>query len=140
MKYWINTVSRDHVNIGKTNGIIQANHGKMAPLKRLGVGDKVVYYSPKTKFDGGEPLKAFTAIAEISDEDIYQVELSDNFKPFRRKAKYENCNEFKIESLIENLSFIEDKKKWGYMFRFGLFEITEQDFNIIYSKMKKDGS
>lgn len=137
MKYWINTVSKDHVMIGKENGIVQANHGKISPLKRLKVGDKIVFYSPKTSLVNGEPLKAFTAVAKVVDEEIYQVELSDNFNPYRMNAEYEDCNEAKIEPLIENLNFIKNKKSWGYMFRFGLFEIKEEDFNLIYSKMKR---
>jgi predicted RNA-binding protein len=136
MKYWINTVSRDHVVIGVEQGIVQANHGKLAPLKRLSKGDTILYYSPKTSLKNGEPLKAFTAIATVLDDEIYQVEISSDFKPFRRKAVYEKCQETNIRPLIENLEFIKNKKSWGYMFRFGLFEIGETDFNLIYSKMK----
>lgn len=137
MKYWINTISKEHVLIGKKDGIVQANHGKDTPLKRLNVGDKIIFYSPKTAFENGEPLKAFTAIATISNEKIYQVELSKDFKPFRMNAKYEECKEVEIVPLIEKLDFIRNKKSWGYMFRFGLFQIKEHDFNLIYSKMKR---
>ena len=137
MNYWINTVSKDHVLIGKKNEIVQANHGKLSPLKRLRVGDKIIFYSPKTAFENGEPLKAFTTVAKITDENIYQVKLSDDFKPYRMNAQYEDCSEVKIEPLIENLNFIKNKKSWGYMFRFGLFKIEEHDFNLIYSKIKK---
>ena len=136
MKYWINTVSQDHVLIGEKGGFIQAGHGKQAPLKRLRKGDYVIYYSPKTALDGGEPLRAFTAAAKIKDENIYQVEMSKDFKPFRRNAEYRKCKETKIEPLIENLEFIKNKKSWGFKFRFGLFEINERDFNLIYNKMK----
>jgi predicted RNA-binding protein len=136
MKYWINTVSRDHVMIGKKNGIVQASHGKMQPLKRLKTGDQIIYYSPKTSLENGESLKAFTAVARILNENIYQVELSEDFKPFRIDAQYEDCKEIKIEPLIESLEFIYNKKSWGYMFRFGLFEINEHDFKLVYSKMK----
>jgi predicted RNA-binding protein len=136
MKYWINTVSKEHALMGKKGGFIQAGHGKQAPLKRLRKGDYVVFYSPKTAFDGGEPLKAFTAVAKIKDENIYQVEMSKDFKPFRRNAEYEKCKEIKIEPLIEKLEFIKNKKSWGFKFRFGLFEINEHDFRLIYNKMK----
>jgi hypothetical protein len=123
--------------MGKKNGIVQANHGKLSPLKRLKVGDQIIFYSPKTSFENSEPLKAFTAVAKIIDEKIYQVDLSDAFKPYRINAQYEDCNEVRIEPLIENLNFIRNKQSWGYMFRFGLFEMNEHDFNLIYSRMKK---
>ncbi len=85
--------------------------------------------------DSGQ--ESFTAAAKITDDKIYQISMSDDFKPFRRRAEYENCNEVKIEPLIEELNFIRNKKSWGYMFRFGLFEINKHDFDLIYAKMKK---
>jgi hypothetical protein len=33
------------------------------------------------------------------------------------------------------LDFIKNKKAWGYPFRFGFFEISENDFNRITEKM-----
>jgi hypothetical protein len=29
------------------------------------------------------------------------------------------------------LSFIKDKTHWGFMFRFGMFQIPEEDFELI---------
>ncbi len=87
-KYFINTVSRDHVLIGKQDGIIQAGHGKKAPLEKLSKGDFVIFYSPKTSLSGRETLQNFTAIAGIKDEKIYQVVLTNTFRPFRRNAEY----------------------------------------------------
>ncbi len=137
MKYWINSVSKDHVMNGKKNGIIQANHGKLSPLMRFKIGDQIIFYSPKTSFKNGEPLKAFTAVAKIIDDKIYQAELSDDFKPYRISAQYQDCKEVKVEPLLEKLDFILKKKYWGYMFKFGLFEINEHDFNLIYAGMKE---
>ncbi len=50
MKYFINTVSKDHVLIGRHNGIVQAGHGKKGPLQKLHKDDFVIFYSPKTSF------------------------------------------------------------------------------------------
>ncbi len=136
MKYFINTISKDHVMIGKEKGIIQAGHGKKTPLQKLHTNDYVIFYSPKTSLIDGESLQSFTAIAQITDDDIYQVELSETFRPFRRNAKYLECEEVPIRPLIDKLEFIENKKSWGYKFRFGLFEINERDFSLISSKMK----
>lgn len=137
MKYWINTISKEHVMFGKKHRIIQAGHGKEAPLKRLKPGDWILYYSPKTSLDNGEPLKAFTAAAKITGDKIYQVKMNDDFRPFRIDAEYEDCIDVEIEPLIKDLTFIRNKKSWGYMFRFGLFEISKHDFDLIYSKMKR---
>ncbi len=76
MNYWINTISRNHVERGVAGGFTQAGHGKPAGLKRLRAGDWMVFYSPKTDYEGGEPLQAFTAIGQVSDEELYQVDLA----------------------------------------------------------------
>jgi hypothetical protein len=43
-KYWLVVVSKDHIEIGKKLGIVQANHGKAAPIKRMKPGDLIVFY------------------------------------------------------------------------------------------------
>ena len=35
MRYWINTVSHDHVKAGMEGGFTQANHGRATNLRRL---------------------------------------------------------------------------------------------------------
>jgi hypothetical protein len=65
MKYWINTVSQDHVMVGKEKGFVQAGHGKKAPLTKLQPGDYIIFYSPKTSLQNGKPVQAFTAVATI---------------------------------------------------------------------------
>ena len=61
-KFWIVTASADHAQNGINWGIVQACHGKSAPLRRMVAGDGVVIYSPRTTYQGGESLMAFTAI------------------------------------------------------------------------------
>ena len=116
MRYWINTVSRDHLLNGFEGGFTKAQHGSRSGLRRLAKGDLIAFYSPRTAFDGGEPLQAFTAIAEVIDEAPYQVEAP-------------------ISPLIERLEFIPDKRRWGFPFRRGLFEISEADFHRIADAM-----
>jgi hypothetical protein len=42
MKYWVSTISRDHVELGVAGGFNQAGHGKASGLKRLAAGDWLV--------------------------------------------------------------------------------------------------
>ena len=53
----------------------------------------------------------------------------------RRFFGYVECEEVPIRPLIDALSFIQDKQRWGYMFRLGLFEIPPEDFELIQSRM-----
>ena len=57
VKYWVVVVSKDHLEIGKKLGIVQANRGKAAPMKRMKPGDFIVFYSPKLHFEGKDPIQ-----------------------------------------------------------------------------------
>ena len=41
-----------------------------------------------------------------------------------------------IAPLLDELDFSAGKRNWGYQFRFGLFEISEHDLQIIATAMK----
>ncbi len=135
MKYWIVVVSKDHIARGVEGGFMQANHGKEAPLKRMSVGDEVIFYSPKKTFGSNDSLQAFTAIGKVADDEIYQHKMADDFIPYRRNINYFKCQETPIAPLINELDFIENKTSWGYKFRFGFFEIPEVDYDLIRSAM-----
>jgi hypothetical protein len=132
---WIGVVSRAHVRIGVEGGFIQLNHGKQAPLRRLHAGDGLVIYSPRTSYPDGEPLQAFTAIGVVISGDIYQVEMSPGFAPYRVDVRFTACREAPIRPLIDDLSFIKDKARWGGAFRFGLVRIPAIDFELIAGAM-----
>ena len=133
-KFWIVVASKDHVMRGVSLGIAQAGHGNRSGLVRMHKGDMIVYYSPKAQLESTKTLHAFTAIGEITDEELFQVEESPDFKPFRRKVLYTKTGEVRIAPLIEDLTFIGNKKSWGYAFRFGLLEIPKEDFDRILEK------
>lgn len=135
MTNWINTVSRDHVQRGVRGRFTQANHGKPQMLRNMTRGDWIIFYSPKTALDGGEPLQAFTAIGQVADDEPYQVEMTADFHPWRRNIDFLPCRETPIRPLIADLDFIEDKKRWGYRFRFGVFRIDDHDLELIRAAM-----
>jgi hypothetical protein len=135
MHYWINTVSRNHVLSGVEGGFTQAEHGRPTRLRKLAKGDFLVFYSPRTEFRGGEPLQAFTALGEITDEAPCQAEMQPDFHPWRRRVKFLKGREAPIAPLLLELDFILDKKHWGYPFRRGLFEVERTDFERIAQAM-----
>src|SRR5690242_2669904 len=135
MTNWINTVSRGHVERGVRGGFTQANHGKPHMLRKMARGDWIVFYSPRTTFPDGPPLQAFTALGQVSDDAPYQAEVTPDFHPWRRAVEFQQCGETPIRPLIEDLDFVADKKRWGYRFRFGVFEIDQHDFEVIRSAM-----
>lgn len=140
MTNWINTVSRDHVLRGVRGGFTQANHGKPHMLRKMARGDWIVFYSPKTDYPQGEPLQAFTAIGQVADDEPYRAEMSPDFQPWRRSVDFLDCGEAPIRPLIERLEFIEDPARWGYRFRFGVFQINDHDLEVIRSAMQGTGA
>lgn len=136
-RYWIIVASKDHVQRGVAQGFAQANHGKAAPLRRMHTGDKVIYYSSKEVYGEDTKCQCFTAIGEVADEEVYQGDMGNGFEPFRRNITFQNCREVSILPLIEQLSFIKDKQRWGYPFRFGLFEIPLADYDLIAGQMRE---
>src|SRR6202161_1979619 len=133
--YWVSTISRDHVRLSVEGGFTQAGHGRPPALKRLKADDWLVYYSPKTSLRDGEPLQAFTAIGRVVDEELYQGEQAPGVTPWRRNIEFVKGIEAPIRPLIDQLSFIKDKRRWGYMFRVGLFKIPREDFAVISRAM-----
>ena len=131
MTTWITTISREHVLRGVAGGFTQANHGKPDPLRRLERGDWIAFYSPRTDYPKGAPLQAFTALGRVVDDEPYQVEMTPDFYPFRRNVEFHDCVETPIRPLIDKLEFIVDKQRWGFRFRFGLFKIPDDDFEVI---------
>jgi hypothetical protein len=127
-KYWINTVSQDHVLAGVAGGFTQADHGRSTTLKKAAKGVWLVFYSPRTSLHEGEPLQQFTAIGRITDDEPYQVEMSPDFHPWRRRVEFLDSKAAEVRPLIPQLEFITDKQHWGFPFRLGLFAVSRTDF------------
>lgn len=134
-KYWINVVSKDHLQRGIAGGFMQANHGKKGPLERISENDWVIFYSPKLTMSGDDKLQAFTAIGQANDGLVYQYRMSDDFIPYRRNIRYYECTETPVIPLVGDLEFIKNKSSWGYSFRFGFFEVGEHDFRSLKEKL-----
>ncbi len=61
--------------------------------------------------------------------------MTETFHPWRRRVDFLPCEEAPIIDLIEQLDLIRDKRRWGFVFRRGLFEIGEADFSRIARAM-----
>jgi hypothetical protein len=134
-RFWVGIASREHVLAAVRGGFCQLNHGKEAPVRRLQTGDRIVFYSPRERTEGGESLQAFTAAGRIVDEVPYQVEQSKDFRPFRRKTEYLKGKDAPIHPLLEELSFTKGRINWGAAFRTGIFQIKREDYMKIAMTM-----
>lgn len=134
-KYWILIASKNHVVSGVQGGFAQTCYGKAHPLRRMSVGDGVLYYSPKLEFGRKDPYQRFTAIGSVFGENVYQFDMGNNFLPYRRDVKYLSSRDTPVTPLINRLTFIKDKERWGHVFKYGIIRIPTEDFMLIASMM-----
>lgn len=138
VNYWIAVASREHVLCGKEGGFCQVCHGKGGPLKQMDAEDWIVYYSPTEIYGETIPSRKFTAIGKIKANDPYLYQMSEDFIPWRRDVDFFPANEALILPLIDKLSFIQNKTRWGFPFRRGCFKVPQEDFILIANSMGID--
>lgn len=134
-KYWLAIASADHVQRGRAEGFMQVCHGKSAPLRRVKLGDGVVYYSPAQTMGGKDKLQSFTAQGVICGDGVYQVDMGQGFSPYRRDVQWSDTMIIPIRPLLDRLELTRGKSNWAYPFRFGLLEITTHDYQLIAQAM-----
>ncbi|MGO4559991.1 EVE domain-containing protein [Rhizobiales bacterium 3FA27D7] len=134
-RFWLAVASAQHVRRGRTEGFMQVNHGKAAPLRRIRPGDGIVYYSPSTVLGEKDGLRTFTAIGTVRDGEPYQGVMGGGFEPFRRDVAWSAAGEAPIAPLLDRLELSAGKPNWGYQLRFGLIELSEHDYQLIGAAM-----
>ncbi len=135
VRYWIGVASREHARLGVRGGFAQFSHGRLAPARRLSKGDWVIYYSGRERYGQPDPCQRFVAVGRVVDSQPTQVGQFPGFRPWRRRIKYRRAREVEVHPLIERLSFIKDKGRWGGAFRFGFLEVDVSDFRTIAQEM-----
>jgi EVE domain len=139
-KNWIAVASADHARRGRDEmkpGFMQVGHGKLAPLKRIQPGDLVTYYSPTVTLSGKEKLQSFVSYGIVEPGEPYAFDMG-SFVPYRRNVRYLKAVETPIEPLLDAFEFVENRTRWGYKFRFGLFSVSDHDMALIAKAMKID--
>jgi hypothetical protein len=92
---------------------------------------------PGTKVAAGQLCQRFTAIGTVRDDNVYQVQVTKSWSPWRRDVEYvQDVKEVGIKLLVEELEFIKDKKNWGMSLRFGFLKIGEADWGVIQEAME----
>ena len=139
-KNWIAVASAEHARMGRdaSSGYMQVGHGKLAPLKRISPGDCVAYYSPAAVFGVKDSFQSFVSLGIVQAGEPYAFDMGRGFVPFRRDVAYVKANEASILPLLDQFEFIENRQRWGFKFRFGLFEINNHDMHLITLAMRAD--
>ena len=74
-------------------------------------------------------------MGKVRQGEPYQGDVGGGFNPFRRDVDWFDAEYAPIEPLLEELDFTRGKKNWGYLFRFGLFEVSGKDMSVISAAM-----
>ena len=141
-KNWIAVASAEHARRGRDEtvpGFMQVGHGKLAPLKRVQPGDRVAYYSPTVTLGAKDGFQSFVSIGIVQPGEPYAFDMG-GFVPYRRNVKYLKAKEASILPLLDDFEFVENRSRWGYKFRFGLFTISDPDMRLIARAMGVDAS
>jgi hypothetical protein len=139
---WIAVASAEHARRGRDactdsgHGFMQVCHGKRAPLARVHAGDRVVYYAPAITMGGKDKLQSFVSIGIVQSGDPYAFDMGGGFVPFRKDVHYLQAREAPIAPLLDDFEFVEDRQRWGYKFRFGLFKVSDHDMRLIAKAMQ----
>jgi hypothetical protein len=120
---WVLVASRDHARRGLSGGFVMANHGKRAPVARMGVGDRILIYSPTTTFPKGEPLKAITIVGEVTGEEPEPSPVIEG--GFRRAASLREIDPIPLSRFRDHLPTSK--------VRFGFFELPADDAEAIWA-------
>jgi hypothetical protein len=138
--FWVVTASADHAAHGLCCGIVQAGHGKAAPLRRMHAGDGVVIYSPRTTYPDGPALQAFTAIGRVTAAEPWVFDMGAGFRPWRRGVDWQrNTVTVPIRPMLADLDLTRGQASWGMAFRYGLRALTAADFAHIERAMRQAG-
>ena len=137
-KNWIAVASAEHARRGRDErvpGFMQVGHGKLGPLKRVQPGDRVAYYSPTTVQGSPDGLQSFVSIGIVQPGEPYAFDMG-GFVPYRRDVLYLPAQEACILPLLDDFEFVENRARWGYKFRFGLFAVSDHDMALIAGVMQ----
>ncbi|WP_394789805.1 EVE domain-containing protein [Rhodoferax sp.] len=141
-KNWIAVASAEHARRGCAAddgpGYMQVCHGKGGPLQRVRAGDRVAYYAPALTMGGKDRLQCFVSIGTVLPGDPYRFDMGGGFVPFRKDVDYVAAHEASILPLVPQFEFVESPQRWGYKFRFGLFDISDHDMRLIAQAMQAD--
>lgn len=130
---WLGVVSRAHVERGVAGGFAQLCHGKAQPLRRMLRGDWIVYYSPTTEL-GGAPLRAFTAIGQLADDEVFSFDMGGGFVPFRRRVAFVRAAAVALDSLKDRLELCA-RPNWGIALRRGHLPLAMTNLATIAAAM-----
>ena len=134
-RFYLGVASLNHITTAVELGVCQFGHGNRSSVAELGPGDWLVYYATREFMDSGDKVQAFTAIGEVSNGEIESVS-KDGRAFYCRPVEYRiGAREVSVREVLDDLTFVSDKRNWGISFRGSKREIPGDDFRVIAKAM-----
>jgi hypothetical protein len=86
---------------------------------------------------GKDTCQCFVSIGIVCAGAPYPFDMGDGFVPHRRDV-YAPAQEASIQPLLDAFECVESRQRWGYKFRFGLFDVSDHDMRLIAQAMGVD--
>lgn len=137
-KNWMAVASAEHARRGRDAagvGYMQVCHGKLGPIRRVQPGDRLAYYAPTLTMGGKDKCQSLISIGIVQAGGPYAFDMGDGFVPYRRPVRYLPAREASIVPLLDHFDFVEDRSRWGYKLRFGLFALSDHDMRLVAGAM-----
>src|SRR3954447_6878288 len=136
---WLGVISAEHAQRAVDGGFIQLNHGKRYGVARLRKGDGLAIYSPTERLGDKTPLRAFTALGIIADDEPYEAEPMSMgshgiVRPWRRRVEFAHVERAALTAVSHEL-VLTQQPNWGYQLRRGLVVLPPEDFQTLRSAM-----
>lgn len=137
IRFWLAVAHRDHVRRAVEHGVAQLNFGRRDGLVGMRESDGVAFYSAR-EVPEGDPVRSFTAVGRVADDDLYRVGAVDSdWRPWRRRVDYRlDVADAPIRPLLHVLEFTRHSNDWGLQLRAGFLELSRHDFEVIEQAMR----
>ncbi|RUR03594.1 EVE domain-containing protein [Labedella endophytica] len=137
IRYWLAVAHRDHVRRAVQLGVAQLNYGRREGLEGMRESDGVAFYSARDVPDGN-PVRSFTAVGRVADDDVYRVDGGDSgWRPWRRRVDFRlDVADAPIRPLLHVLELTRHSYDWGLQLRPGFLELSRHDFEVVEQAMR----
>lgn len=130
IRFWLWTAPRDRVRQAVARGLVGVSAGERELVRIPGRADGVVAYSPRASGRETTPLRAFTALGYLADDEPEQ-----RVNQWVRRVGWESGRiETPLHPLARSLQLTRGAD-WGRVLRTPLIEIERSDFEIIRAQM-----
>lgn len=145
-KNWIVVTTEDNFAISIKHNIIGVSFWRRSILMSVKKGDNLVFYITRKRAGYRYPHERVCEFASIgvvvgtpfeSQEEIWEGPPGEVY-PYRVQVKiYKSKTRVRVSKVVNQLSFIKNKERWGVSFLASMREISDNDFKTI-KKMLAD--